>query len=212
MLERKPLSAEQKGQLAALAAAGGLYRLRLPSSAAPGAPPVVTAFPPHCLAVAGADQGLALDLLDARHVAAIALNAPCTARGAAAAIGSDLQLPASQVLALHLPKAAPEVLPPLVGPAGIGMPVQPGPSAVAGAGQAQGQQQQVQESGEGAQPGGAAPGGKKAPPPDDRTWLQKNWMMVLPLGFIVRFSTVDPAVVRRNGMGAAVAPVGLQLP
>lgn len=183
MLDRAPLTPEQQAQLGRLAAAGGLVRLRLPSAAGAGAPLVSTSFPVHCMAAAGADGGLALDMLDAAHVAALALNAPCS-RGAAAAPG-DVQLPASQTLALRLPAAAPEVVPQLV-PGQVAADAAAALGGLQRDGGAPGAQRGQQQGAPGGKAGAAGQGeGKKAPQPDDRTWLQKNWMLVLPLVFIV---------------------------
>lgn len=186
MLDRAPLKAEERGQLDRLVASGGLYRLRLPSSTAAGAPHVVTSFPARCLAAAGADGGLELDVIEGGHVAGLALSAPCTpaASGGAAA---ELELPASQTLALRLPTAAPEVTPQLVpgqvaadAAAAMAGSLQQEPAAAAGEQQQAGQQ--AAQGGAGEKGGADA---RKPPQPDDRTWLQKNWMLVLPLGFIV---------------------------
>lgn len=180
MLDRSQLTAEQRRQLAELAGSGGLYRLRLPSSAAAGAPAVATSFPARCLAAAAADGGLELDLLDADHVAAISLNAPC----GGAATDAEAQLPATQALALRLPGEAPRVEAQLV-------PGQVAPDAASAAGGMQGDPLGAGAAGQRAGAGqaggqqGGAPGGKKAPPPDERSWLAKNWMIVMPLGFIV---------------------------
>lgn len=186
MLDWAPLTAEQQGALSKLVAGGGLYRLRVPSAGA-GSPPVAASFPAHCLAAAAADGGLSLDLLDAGHVAGIALNAPC-GRGAAGA-AAQLQLPASQSVVVRLPTAAPGVVPQLVpgqvagdaaaGLGGMGL-QQDATGGAAGAGGAAGQQGAGQGHAEGQQGGG-----KGKPQPDERTWLQKNWMLVVPLGFIV---------------------------
>lgn len=172
--------------LSKLVAGGGLYRLRVPSAGA-GSPPAAASFPAHCLAAAASDGGLALDLLDAGHVAGIALNAPCSHGAAGAA--AQLQLPASQAVAVRLPAAAPEVLPQLVpgqvpgdaaaGLGGVGL-QQDAVGGAAGAGGAAGQQ----AAGQG-RAAGQQGGGKGKPQPDERTWLQKNWMLVMPLGFIV---------------------------
>lgn len=200
-LEWAPLTAEQQGALRKLVASSGLYRLRVPSAGA-GTPPVAASFPARCLAAAAADGGLALDLLDAGHVAGIALNAPC---GRAAPAAAELQLPASQALAVRLPAAAPQVLPPLVpgqvagdpsatlGGAGL---QQEAAGAGAGAGGAAGQQ----AAGAGGAAGRQGPG-KGKPQPDERTWLQKNWMLVLPLGFIVSWERAG----MRNAAGGAQA-------
>lgn len=172
--------------LSKLVAGGGLYRLRVPSVGA-GSLPATASFPAHCLAAAASDGGLALDLLDAGHVAGIALNAPCSHGAAGAA--AQLQLPASQAVAVRLPAAAPEVLPQLVpgqvpgdaaaGLGGVGL-QQDAVGGAAGAGGAAGQQ----AAGQG-RAAGQQGGGKGKPQPDERTWLQKNWMLVMPLGFIV---------------------------
>jgi hypothetical protein len=46
---------------------------------------------------------------------------------------------------------------------------------------------------------------RKQPPPDDRTWLQKNWMLVLPLGLIVlnRMVAPPPPEAQQQGGGGA---------
>lgn len=54
---------------------------------------------------------------------------------------------------------------------------------------------------------GGGDGGKrkrKQPPPDDRTWLQKNWMLVLPLGLVVfnRMIAPPPPEAQQGGGGA----------
>ena len=186
VLDRAPLTAEQQSALNKLAAGGGLYRLRLPSAGG-GSPPVAASFPVHCLAASASDGGLALDLLDGGHVAGIALNAPCGQR-----IAAELQLPASQAVAVRLPTAAPEVLPQLVpgqvagdaaaGLGGVGL-QQDAAGGAAGAAGAAGQQAAGEGRGTGQQGGG-----KGKPQPDERTWLQKNWMLVMPLGFIVSWA------------------------
>lgn len=47
-----------------------------------------------------------------------------------------------------------------------------------------GQQRQQQQQG-----GAAASGkeGKAAPPPDERSWIQKNWIFLIPIGLLVIF-------------------------
>lgn len=42
------------------------------------------------------------------------------------------------------------------------------------------------QEGEGAADGEGKEGGKEPPPPDERSWLQKNWLLLLPVGFVVR--------------------------
>ena len=143
------------------------------------------------MAAAAADGGLALDLLDARHVAGIAVSVPCTREAPAAAAG---MLPSSQALHLRLPLEAPDVLQLVV-------PGQQGAAAAAAATgtadlqagaarqQAQGQAQQAagQEQrapAQGQQVQGKA-AGKGQVKEEEKTWLQKNWMLVMPLGFIV---------------------------
>lgn len=51
--------------------------------------------------------------------------------------------------------------------------------------QRQRQQQQKPAGGEGAE-GGSGGEGQQAPPVDERTWLQKNWLMLLCGGMMVR--------------------------
>ena len=183
VFERSALTSDQQASLAALVAAdSALYRLRLPASG------VAAAFPARCLAAAAAPGGLELDLLEGGHVAAISVAAPCR-RAAGAAPATLPALPGSQELSVRLPAIAPDVLPllaaaaPGAGPSGLGAPLETPASAggqAAGAGQ---QQQQQQQGGAASAAGGKAPAGKK--PEEEKTWLQKNWMLVAPLGFIV---------------------------
>lgn len=195
VLERTPLSAEQRQQLAELVGADGLYRLRLPAAPGSAAPLVATSFPARCLAAAAAPGGLEVDLLAAgsssgasSHVAGIAIGVPCRRGGAA---GQGLHdLPASQDLTVRLPAGAPEVLPVILSPgqagAGFNMPLEDGAAAAGQAGQSQQQQQagaQQGQGGSGAAAGGKAGAAKKAE--EEKTWLQKNWMLVAPLGVIV---------------------------
>jgi hypothetical protein len=72
-------------------------------------------------------------------------------------------------------------------------------------------QDDYEEEGEGEEEGGGE--GKRrrkqSPPPDDKTWLQKNWMLVLPLGLIVLNRMVappPPEAQQQGGEGAAAAP------
>lgn len=190
MLERSPLSAEQEAELARLVAAdGALYRLRLPASG------VAAAFPARCLAAAAAPGGLELDLLEGGHVAAISVAAPCR-HVAGAAPASLPALSGSQELSVRLPAVAPDVLPllaaaaPGAGASGLGAPLENPANA---GGQAAGAGQQQQAGAAGAVGGKGGPGKK---PEEEKTWLQKNWMMVAPLGFIVSG--------RRRGMSSVV--------
>lgn len=216
VLERPPLSAEQQEQLSQLIASNGLYRLRLPSALAgssSASQPVSTSFPARCLAAAAADGGLALDLLDARHVAGIAVSVPCTREAPAAAAG---MLPSSQALHLRLPLEAPDVLQLVV-------PGQQGAAAAAAATgtadlqagaarqQAQGQAQQAagQEQrapAQGQQVQGKA-AGKGQVKEEEKTWLQKNWMLVMPLGFILMNLLGGGNQAQRGGGGAPVRAV-----
>ncbi|KAL4448206.1 hypothetical protein ABPG75_005425 [Micractinium tetrahymenae] len=194
VLDRSALSAEQQAALATLVAAdGALYRLRLPASG------VAAAFPARCLAAAATPGGLQLDVLEGGHVAAISVAAPCR-RATSAPPASAPALPASQELGVRLPAAAPDVLPLLAaaapgaaGAAGLGVPLEAGADAgaqAAGAGQ---QQQQQQQGGTAGAADGKGAAGKK--PEEEKTWLQKNWMLVAPLGFIL-------LNILGNGMGA----------
>jgi len=54
-----------------------------------------------------------------------------------------------------------------------------------GAGAPAGTQQQ-QQQGQGQQQEKQAKKGKPAPPPDDRNFLQKNWIFMVPVGLLVR--------------------------
>ena len=192
------MTPNQQLALGQLVAGDGLYRLRLPSvRGQAGGQPVSTSFPARCLVGAAADGGLELDLLDASQVAAIALSAPC--RRAVAPAAADLQLPDRQELALRLPTVAPEVLPVVLPPA------QAAAAAAAAVGMqsdpAAGQQQQAgQSSAAGAGPAGRKQAGGKKEPEEEKTWLQKNWMLLMPLGFIVSNSA---AAVKRAREGSA---------
>jgi hypothetical protein len=179
-LERAPLTAEQEAQLRELVAKDGLYRLRLPSALVSdaGSQTVSTSFPARCLTSAAADGGLALDLLDGRRVAAIAITSPCS-RIAAPADG--LQLPAAQALELRMPSAAPDVLPLLMQSAQAGS----GAVGAAGTTASPSAEQQRSQQEAGSQHGKKDEGDKGKAKEEEKTWLQKNWMVVMPLGFIV---------------------------
>lgn len=133
--------------------------------------------------MAVADAGMALELLDGGLVAGIAINAPCS-RGNVAASGG-VQLPSSQALQLRVPLAAPDVLQLLASsqqaplPGGAAAGVHPS-DPVAQQGQGAGQDQQAEAQ----QKKGQA--GKPKAKEEEKTWLQKNWMIMMPLGFIVR--------------------------
>jgi len=55
-----------------------------------------------------------------------------------------------------------------------------------GAGAPAGTQQQQQQQGQGQQREKQGKKGKPAPPPDDRNFLQKNWIFMVPVGLLVR--------------------------
>lgn len=174
-----------------LVATDGLYRLRLTSALDSGAAAqtVSTSFPARCLPSAAADGGLALDLLDGRRVVAIAISSPCSRRSAAPQ--GRLQLPSLQALELRVPSAAPDVLPLLMQSAQAGSGT-PGASSTPAGSSAE--QQRMRDQGE-AQQGKKDEGGDKGKAKEEeKTWLQKNWMVVMPLGFIVSgFAALRPS-------------------
>ena len=203
-LERTPLSEAQRAQLGELLSSDGLYRLRVAGAAA-GAAPVATSFPARCLAAAAAPGGLELGLLEAGEVAGIALAAPC-ACGAAPSAGLPA-LPHSQDLSVRMPGTAPEPLP-LVAPpgqqpagaGGMGAGAGGASGAASGAVPRQAGQAGSQAGGE----EGGEEGGKK--PEEEKTWLQKNWMMVVPAGFVVRQAGGSGRSRGRSRGGGSSAP------
>lgn len=59
----------------------------------------------------------------------------------------------------------------------------------AGKGKGAGKVAPVRTQGQGGAEGEDKEGlSKEEPPPDERTWLQKNWLLLLPVGFVVRSS------------------------
>ncbi len=71
--------------------------------------------------------------------------------------------------------------------AAFGDPVTAGGGLSAGA-PAGTQQQQQQQQGQRQQQGKEGKEGKPAPPPDDRNFLQKNWIFMVPVGLLVHLS------------------------
>lgn len=221
VLERDALPAGQAAQLRDLLAGGGLYRLRLAVA------PVATSFPARCLAAAAAPGGLELELVEGSatgsggrqpHIAGIAVSAPCTR---STNVGADANpahlLPESQDLRVRLPVAAPDVLPLLpppgqAGPAGGSVPLDAGMQAgqQRGSGGPAGQQPAQGEAGSAGDKGEAD---RKAAQ-EEKTWLQKNWMMAMPLVFIalnivgnVAGGGQQPAAAPGRSGGGAAAPV-----
>jgi hypothetical protein len=200
-LERPQLSSSDQEQLSQLVAGNGLYRLRLPSAlsdSSRGAPFVSTSFPARCLSEAAAKEGLALDMLDDQHIASVALNAPC---GQGAAAAGSVQLPTRQEIHVRTPVDAPNVLQlvlsgqqPGSAAAAVGL---PGLGDAAAPEQQQGPQRQSgQGQDQAGQQGGAndKAGERGKPKEEEKTWLQKNWMVVMPLGFIVSCSSCKAQV------------------
>lgn len=153
------------GLAAAAADPAGLYSVRV-TVVGNDSPPLVASAPAACAAAARGALPLKLDgaapgrgaPVEVTGVSFDFYSAPCD-EGAAAAAGEGWALPATATLALWLPATAPPLLPPPVDPRAAKPPPPPAPKKDAA---------------------GESDGGVDAPKPDERTWLQKNFIFVLP--------------------------------
>jgi hypothetical protein len=173
----RPSAADARA-FARLVEEGGLYTLRLPADpAAPAAGAVVASLPARCWAAAAGGDAAALVLLlgERGRVVAAELDAPCglELQRAPPAGGAAPALPAPRV-ELRAPAAAPAV------------------AAVPAAAAAAAQQL----------PPPGAKGAGAAKPKDERTWLQRNWLTVAAVAFII-FNRAGGAALPEGGGGAA---------
>jgi hypothetical protein len=175
--------AADASKLLASAKDDGLYYIRVSGG-------VIASFPARCWAVAGSNAQLVVHALDDNAVVAASLSAPCSAKTAIPSDDSQLKLPEFNSIQISRPVPAPTITLPAV--------------AVAGAQAAA--VQQVSNSAQGAQREE-----KKGEPekPDERTWIQKNWLPLSLVGFML-FNRMGQA--GREYAGGAPPPGARALP
>lgn len=221
IFERDPISSTQLSRLQQLVESDRLYLWRV---TLPDQPPVLTSIKAACLAPALTSAAYALHIDAAGHIMSAQISVPSAALPPGGSCSTSHALQALQRLsaadlsgvktvdvAVHTARAGPAVPKPPEA-------ATPDLSAAAGAAQQaqqkQAQQRQQQAAQQRRQQGGSAGGkdgaegaeGEAAPPPvDDRTWLQKNWLIVLAGSMMVvnilMKGVVDPQAAGGGGPG-----------
>ena len=166
-----------------------LYRIRVStaiggsgSSSSSGPTYVTASIPARCWVAASSTARLTLSLLSPGQVAGVAFDVPC-GPGVGEPAGAEGQGPVT------FPREIPVQLELPHRPHAVRLPLPNQQSAVQAQAAADAQarlaaqQEEAQVEGQGEGEGGTK--GKKQPPKDERTWLQKNWMMLLGVGLLV---------------------------
>ncbi|KAK9790570.1 hypothetical protein WJX73_000374 [Symbiochloris irregularis] len=174
-LERQPLSSKARQDLARLVKDNGRYKLRLTPGSGPAA---LTSIPAQCLVSPLCTEVLHLHVSHSGEVSAINYDqelCPCHSEAV-----RSLELPRNFTFAeeVKVPVLLPTVAHPVL--------LTPKPQQAAGKGKGAGKVAPVRTQGQGGAEGEDKEGlSKEEPPPDERTWLQKNWLLLLPVGFVV---------------------------
>eukprot|EP00887_Chlorella_sp_A99_P004325 scaffold15.g4325.t1 len=195
---RAQLSEAQQQAVRHLVQDGGLYRIRVPVSTSGGGGPdgeyVTASIPARCWAAAGFSTTLALHLLSAGRVAGVAFQLPCSSASAVPALGTDTPVALPQTSPVHvvLPRTVPAVHMP--------QPTQQQQQQAAAAKEAAARQTaSAQQDGEDGEGESGERKGKQAPPKDERTWLQKNWMVLIGAGLLMANRINAPQEPQRGG-------------
>lgn len=205
--QRDLLDAEARRQLEMQVKSNGLYKLRVSSGMAGS--PALTSIPARCLVSSNCTERLHLHLTSTGEVTAInfaLLQCPCHS-----GISTPGTLPQSWAFAdespvlVWLPERAPALhLAPKPPQDQDKTPSQQAKGR-APASDLAGARTPLAEGEEGA--------GEVEPPKDERSWLQKNWLILLPLGFVLVnvLGQMDPGAAGGRtpaaaGRGGAAAP------
>ncbi|KAK9831413.1 hypothetical protein WJX81_002778 [Elliptochloris bilobata] len=166
-LQRDALSTAEEEAFAQLVKGDGMYLLRA-SAGAPPAATLLTALPARCLTTPGFQELLQLDASPAGRPLALSYAAGCCSM---ARPGPRAWAPARTApVAVRLPAAAPAIAIPAK-PIEQGAPAAPEPPKRQPAAKEGAKAGEVEE--------------KLPPPPDTRTWLQKNWIFAVPVVMII---------------------------
>lgn len=165
------IAAEESALLQA-AKAGGMYYIKVTDDGSSD-PGVLASIPAHCWATAGGAARIVVHVLDKSQPVAASLAAPCDV-AALQTTPSKATLPSVQSVQVVRPETAPELQVQMLTAAQLQ------------------QQQAAAKAAEAAAVGGdkeegekGARGGKIAPEKDERTWLQKNWMFLALVAFMM---------------------------
>lgn len=180
--------AADTSKLLAAAKADGLYYIRVGND-------VVASIPAKCWAVAGPTAEISIHALDTGAIVAASLSAPCGANIATPSDASQLRLPKIDTVQFLRPVPAPTVTLPA---AGVGA-----------------QAAAVQQASNTAKEGNSqTAGGKKGEPekPDERTWIQKNWLPLTLVAFMMVNRMGAPEMPADAPPGARALPAGASRP
>lgn len=163
-----------------------LYRVRLSTSLVGGSASdgsfVSASIPARCWVAAGLATPLTLYLTGESHVGGVSLDLPCAPGPVPASLaGGALSPPDAVPVRIELPRAAETLTMPLPD-------AQQAQAAAAAAEAAQRRAAGEDEGGTGGE-GGEASERRRAPPKDERSWLQKNWMVLLGVAMVVSRGT-----------------------
>jgi hypothetical protein len=157
LVDYSEVLATDASKLLASAKSDGLYYIRISAG-------VVASIPARCWAVAGSDAQLIVHALDTGAVVAASLSAPCGANIASFHDATQLKLPKIESVQVVRPVPAPTVTLPVAAQSAV-----------------------LQEASNSAKRQVSQEEGKKGETdkPDERTWLQKNWLPLALIGFLL---------------------------
>ncbi|CAL8468819.1 g8360 [Coccomyxa elongata] len=187
-LVRPALSSAQKVELENTIKAGGFYKVRVVGE--DGVPPVQVSIPARCLAAPGTTESFTAAVSRAGDLVGLSYDMSkmrCEPLQSSNAVSGVALSEYAPVIVL---KAA--AAPPVVKPASI-------PEVKRAA-------KTPQQGKEGGKEG--VEGEEEAPPPDNRTWLQKNWIYMVPVIFILLNGLGGSAAQQRQGAPGQAAQAG----
>ncbi|KAL4518184.1 hypothetical protein Ndes2526B_g01384 [Nannochloris sp. 'desiccata'] len=149
--------ATDASKLLASAKSDGLYYIRISNG-------VVASIPARCWAVAGSDAQLVVHALGTGAVVAASLSAPCGANIASPSDATQIILPRIDSVQVVRPVPAPTVTLPAAAPSAALQ--QASNSAKGQVSQREGKKEELDK-------------------PDERTWIQKNWLPLTLVGFML---------------------------
>ncbi|BDA43198.1 hypothetical protein COCOBI_04-2100 [Coccomyxa sp. Obi] len=178
-LVRPALSSAQKTELENTIKAGGFYKVRVVGE--DGVPPLQVSIPARCLAGAGTTESFTAAISHAGDLVGLSYDMskmqcePLQSGTAMSGVALSEHVPVTVLKAAAAPSVVKQASIPEVKRAA----------------------KTPQQGKEGAKEG--VGGEEEAPPPDNRTWLQKNWIYLVPVIFMLLNGLGGSAAQQRQG-------------